>query len=124
MVSVLGPIELLQRNIEDVVGEYNLINNEILGVVINADSSVQKIIQKDLSLPREVREYSAKEQEIVVQKQKSVLGMKQYKTIIALTYPYNSRCIIVADERYSNLGVKVREKISEVERDAIDLWFM
>lgn len=126
MVSVLGPIESLQKDMEEAVMEYKQATSYNLRVVINPTSSVKKIIEKDWTLPEVVRTHAATGREIAIQEERSILGIKLYRTVVALAYPYGTysnvgECVIVADEDYILLGARVRRKISEREKRAIDL---
>jgi len=110
MVTVLGPIEALKKNIEYVVGEHLKTHHDSLRVVINDKPTIRK------------RVHETNRQEIAVQEEKSLLFLKRYKTVVALEYPYNSRCVVIADERYGELGKEVEEIIWEMERRAVPVW--
>ena len=107
MGTVLGPMEVLKKNMEHVVGEHLQSHPGNLRVVINNTPSVRRW------------RYEAKRREIAVQEEKSFLGLKRYKTVVALEYPYNSRCVEIVDERYSELGKEVKDVIWELERRAV-----
>jgi len=110
MGSVLGPLETLKKNIGYVVGKYLQSYQGSLRVVINDIPSVKKRID------------TPNRQEIAVQEEKSFLGLKRYKTVVALQYPYNSRCVVLADERYSELGEEVKDIIWQAEKRAVTVW--
>jgi hypothetical protein len=119
MVSVLGPLEFLRKEIEEVARAYS----KNLEVIISDHSSI-KNIKQNYSLPEEVREHATKEREITVREEKTFFGIKNYKTVIALVYPYRSNCVVVCDKSYEELGNKIRDKIWVIEQKALDLWFL
>ena len=121
MVDVLGTAEAWKEKVEKITEEYNQTNKTGLKVVVNSTPSLLKLIQKDYGLPDVMRRYAANEEEIAIQETKSFLGLKRYRTVVALEYPYNSRCIVTADKSYDGLSKMLKEVVSKIERAAIYL---
>jgi hypothetical protein len=124
MTIVFGPLDSLKKDIEEVVTDFKKSNAVDLRVVINDSSSIQKTIErKPRSLPRDVM-YASEEKEIAVQEKMRIPFVQRYKTVIALVFPYGTisrsgECVVVADDRYNDLGAKIKERISALERGVL-----
>jgi hypothetical protein len=124
MTIIFGPLDSLKKDIEEVVTDFKKSNPLNLRVVINDCCSIQKAIKRSSLFPSHVFYDTLREKEIAVQEKSRIPFVNLYKTVIALVYPYgtirrNGDCVFVADDRYSELGAKVKERIAALERGVL-----
>lgn len=130
MVSVLGPIESLEKLIGAVVENSDI---EGLDVVVNPECSIQKFIRDNEGyLPRNVSTYAIGKGDIAVcgdttEEYSSFFGLIRgtrpaRKTVVALVYPYHPNCVVVVDNKYGELGEHIREVISRFSHRAVPIF--